>query len=324
MTTVSHRLHRSRGFSLVELMVAMALGLVLVGGALAVHVQSNDAFHVTEKVSMLQENGRFALNTIIPDLRLAGYWGDTEDPAAIARRTGDATNPMPAAVTPGNDCYAGAYLNVLVRLEAANDDQIGANNPFLGCVSEDMRLAGTDIAIARHVATTPTAPGAIVAGQLYVISSVATGEIFVGGQPIPTGYAAGDQIHALVTNVYYVSPNSSAGDGTPSLRRLVLRPGPEWVDEELIPGVEDLQVQLGIDTDNDLAVNSYLDPGAAAIAANPVVAARLWVRVRDENRENGFTDEATYDYGTVSVTPDDGFRRVLISRTIQLRNGRSL
>ena len=324
MTAPVTRIARAAGFSLVELMVAMALGLVLVGGALAVHVQSNDAFHVTEKVSMLQENGRFALDTIIPEMRLAGYWADTEDPASIARRTGDATNPMPAAVTPDDDCYAGAYLNVLVRLEAANDDQIGANNPFLGCVSEDMRLAGTDIAIVRHVATTPTAPGAIVAGQLYIISSVATGEIFVGGQPIPTGYAAGDQIHALVTNVYYVSPNSSAGAGTPSLRRLVLRPGPEWVDEELIPGVEDFQLQLGIDTDNDLAVNSYHDPGAAPVAANPIVAARLWVRVRDENPENGFTDEATYDYGTINVTPDDAFRRVLISRTIQLRNGRSL
>ncbi len=308
--------------SLVELMVAMALGLVLVGGALSVHVQSNDAFQVTEKVSRLQENGRFALDTIIPDMRLSGYWGETEQPAAIARRTGDPALSLPASATPANDCYAGSFVNVIVRIEAANEDQTGVDNPFAGCVPDTARLDDTDMLIVRHAAATPTAPADIEASRVYLISSVANAELFVGGNPIPAGYSATDQIHAIVTNIYYISPNSSAGNGIPSLRRQVLAAGPALIDEELITGAEDLQVQLGIDTDADLSVNSYLNPGNALIAANPVVSARVWLRLATETGENGFTDGATYDYADISIAPGGSQRRVVVSKTVQLRNGR--
>ena len=91
-------------------------------------------------------------------------------------------------------------------------------------------------------------------------------------------------------------------------------------DEELVPGVEDLQVQLGIDTDADGSVNSYLNPGSPALAGARIVAVRLWLRLRTEQAELGFTDNATYDYAGRKVEPADGLRRLVVSTTIQLRN----
>jgi abortive infection bacteriophage resistance protein len=57
-----------------------------------------------------------------------------------------------------------------------------------------------------------------------------------------------------------------------------------------------------------------------------VVAVRLWLLVRAEQQETGFTDSLTYNYGNrvgpAAYTPADAFRRVLVSKTIALRNTR--
>lgn len=316
--------NRQRGFSLVELMVALAIGVVLVGGALTIHVQSHDAHTFSDRMARIQENGRFAFDVVNPDLRLGGFWGRVEKAASIARRTGDPINPMPPGFAPVNDCYGGYFTNVTRRIEAANEDQIGALNPYTACLPDAARLGGTDVLVIRHAAAAVTAPAALVANRLYVITNAVTGELFVAGaMPIPPGYSATDEIREVVTNLYYISPNSSAGAGIPALHRLELQPGPTLVAQELIPGVEDLQVQLGIDTDADGSVNRYLTPNSPALAGANVVAARTWVRVRGERIDLGFTDTATYDYADQSVSPADQFRRMLISRTLRLRNATS-
>lgn len=313
---------KTQGFSLIELMVAMTIGIILVGGALTVHIQSYDAHTFAERMARIQENGRFAFDTISPDLRLAGFWGRTEFASAISRRTGDTATPMPAAMRPANDCYVGYYTNVVRRVEAANGDQVGAANPFQTCLPDSARLAGTDILVVRHASATVTPRASLINGRLYIISNAMTGSLFVGGlMPVPAGFLLTDTIHEVITNAYYVSPNSSAGVGIPALNRLELADGPALVNLEMIAGVEDLQVQLGIDTNGDGSVNSYVTPGSAALVGARIVANRAWIRVRGERIDLDHTDTATYDYADLSVAPDDSFRRILISKTLRFRNG---
>ena len=315
---------KQQGFSLVELMVAMAIGIVLVGGALTVHIQSHEAHTFAERMARLQENGRFAFDVLAPDVRLAGYWGRTEKAASIARRTGDPVNPMPAAMAPNNDCYNGYWTNLIVRIEAANEDQVGANNPFQGCVPDNARQPGTDILVIRHAAATTTAPADLIADRLYMVSNAMSGELFVAGQqPIPPGFSPTDAIHEVVTNLYFISPNSSVGVGVPALNRIELVPGPELGTQELIPGAEDFQVQVGVDSDGDGSVNSYVNPNSPLVAGSTVVASRAWIRVRGERIDLDFTDTATYDYADQQVQPNDSFRRMLMSKTLRVRNGSS-
>ena len=144
-----------------------------------------------------------------------------------------------------------------------------------------------------------------------------------GAQPIPPGYSATDQIREVVTHLYYISPNSSVGVGVPALNRIELREGPALINQELIPGVEDLQVQLGVDSDDDGSVNSYLTPNDPAVAGASIVATRAWLLVRGERIDLGFTDTATYDYADLSVEPADQFRRMLMTKTLRLRNSSS-
>src|SRR5690606_14593368 len=68
---------RSAGVTLIELMVALAVGSFLLIGAVTVFVQSQQSFRVNESVARLQEAARFVFDAIEPDLRMAHYWGLT-------------------------------------------------------------------------------------------------------------------------------------------------------------------------------------------------------------------------------------------------------
>jgi type IV pilus assembly protein PilW len=64
---------RMRGFSLVELMVAITISSLLLVGVIALFVSSRASYETTEKLSRIQENGRFALDQLATDLRAAGF-----------------------------------------------------------------------------------------------------------------------------------------------------------------------------------------------------------------------------------------------------------
>lgn len=63
------------GFTIVELMVALAIGLIITLAVSQVYLSSRDTYGVKEELSRLQENARFAMDFIARDLRMAGYIG---------------------------------------------------------------------------------------------------------------------------------------------------------------------------------------------------------------------------------------------------------
>lgn len=71
MISDSYRKHR--GFTLVELMVAMALSIFLIGGVSLTYLAGRAASQDAERLSRIQENMRFASDYLLRDLRLAGF-----------------------------------------------------------------------------------------------------------------------------------------------------------------------------------------------------------------------------------------------------------
>ena len=180
-------------------------------------------------------------------------------------------------------------------------------------------------------------------GTLYVQSARFQDSRLFVGPAAPAGYRpTTSQTHRYIVNGYYVSAHSSLdtpNNSVPSLRVKTLvggARGPRIVDREVLPGVEDLQVQFGIDTDDvgaagrgsiDRYVNPgdpILDPLSGAITSDvTILAVRIWIRLRSERPENGFVDSKGYVYADQDVpAPNDGFRRTVISTTIYLRNAR--
>jgi len=91
--------------------------------------------------------------------------------------------------------------------------------------------------------------------------------------------------------------------------------------EEVAYGIENLQVQYGIDTNNDDSVDSFVNAaGPADSMWDQIIAVRIWLLVRSECRDTGYTNDTTYAMGDVSSTFNDSYRRKLYTTTVRLRN----
>ncbi len=314
------------GLTLIELMVALAIGSFLVIGSVQIYSQSREAFIINESIARVQETAQFAMDTIEADLRMASNWGRTSRGLGIENRSiGGNANPKPLTNVP-TGCGADWVLDLGMPVD-------GANNVFnLPCAALGGAQASSDLITVRRATVNPQP---LQAGRLQIQSTRIAGEIFDDGN-IPTLFSPADSAtHNLMVSSYYVSANSDLIPGVPTLRRksLVVNAGvSSIVDVEIAPGVENLQVQLGIDVDEDNTVDRYVNPGddiynptaAGYVPGARVITARVWIVVRGVTRENGIIDTYVYQPGDVNLgTYSDDLRRMQVSKTILLRNGRT-
>lgn len=315
---------QSYGFSMVELLVAMVVGLVIISGAFSLHSTTRKTQQVNEAQMDMVADARFAIEMIAYDLRHAGVWGGTNRGSLIdCRYKGAATASCTATsagealpVALGSDCATGWYYNLDVAVTASND-----SNPFAGtCIpAGEAYVAGTDVLQIHYAEATP--PAAELAGQAYVRSHFNGGRVFIGAQqPLLDSFDPSSSNHELHAYAYYLSDfTDSTDDGIPSLRRVALVNGPALQNQTLLSGVADFQVQLGVDVDGDTIVDTYVNPSAVSDPAT-VFAAKIWLLMRSDGTQN-ITKVKTFtmagntdDYGA------DGFRYFMVSSVVNLRN----
>ena len=310
------------GMTLVELMVALAVGSFLVVGSVQVYNQSRQAYVINESIARVQETAQFALDTIEADLRMASNYGLLSRGDAIVGRSIDGTdNPQSLAVPVNDVCSANWALDLEQPIEASN------NTYSLGCGAQSgIPQPDSDTLTVRRATVDPVA---FDSTRLQIQSTRLQGRVIDDGA-MPTGFTAADsQTHNLLVNSYYVDSTSSLIPGVPTLRRKtlgVLAGVPAVLDLEVAPGVENLQVQFGVDTNADNSVDQYVNPGHAILAnpASAVLTARVWIIVRSISPEIGIVDNVDYEPGDRDFgVPDDEFRRVMLTKTILLRNART-
>ena len=324
-------LRSERGVSLVELMVALVLGLFLILGAVTIYNQSRSTYRVTEAVARLQETARYAFDVLEQDVRMSSYWG-LNNRSDYLENGATPTQGLPTVFTglgtPINTCGTNWAINVLEYIG-------GSNNSYgMSCAGSNVNGASDTLIIRRGSERPPTT---LSVNRIYVQASRIRGTLFVptagcldpdDAACLPAGYAPpASSTRDLVVNGYYVSTQSTGRTDVPSLRRkrFVGVGGTAVQDEEIIPGVEHMQVQFGVDgPDADDSVDAYVNPGAVA-ANQRVIAARIWLRIRADERDFGHVDDNSYQYADMAaaVTPNDNYRRIVVSKTIQLRNSRT-
>jgi type IV pilus assembly protein PilW len=327
---------RQRGVGLVELAIVLLLGTLLIAGALAVHQRARAAMRTADTVARLQDAGRLALDVIEADVRMAGFWGRFDSSALVVNRAGPG-QPLPASFTPLQgtriDSCGGAGSRWAIDLDTpigGTDDAYG-----LSCVAVGEPRPGADTLVVRRAAEAPST--SLAAGRIHLQASHLGGALFVPSPGctdpmdvacLPDGYSPQDsQARTLVVRAYYVASSSTQQAGMTSLRRKsfgnvnAASVAAALSDEEVVAGVEDLQVRFGVDTDGDGNVDGHADPGAVPAGAT-VVTATTWLLVRAEDREAGYLDLTAYSYGDLAepYVPGDAYRRVLVSRTFELRN----
>ncbi len=334
---------RQRGLSLVELMVAMVISLFLLGGVVQVYTANKSTYRFSEAMSRIQENARYALDTMARDLRMAGFWGcatfDPADPSNIQNNldpAGPGYDPelhdfvgQPPVEGTENDGLNGSdsirargslpgQANVVSPYNSPTSAQIFINQADFVAPGDIVLLSNCKGADIFQVTNTTNGGGAAKQSVFHNSGAGSPGNSSGGGgcpgvnpNCLSQTYGGDSSLLKLQSVRYYIAAGAS---GEPALWRDI-----NGTPQELVEGVEQLQILYGINTDaNATAPNQYVT-SAAVPDWNRVVAVRLMLLLRSP--ENVSLDAPqTYRFnGVNAVSPDNRLRQV-ISTTIALRN----
>ena len=351
---------RQRGFSLIELMIAIAIGLIILAGMSALFVTSSNSTRELVKSAQQLENGRFAIETLRQDLILAGFYGQFSSlPAAPA------LVPDPCDVSSATTLYNALPIAVQI---------VDSTGTRPSCIPSADHVAGTDIIIVRRASTQAVAVGTnTVSGEVYLQATPSTAEIQTGDGQVLTNARRANGTAASATppllnkdgsaapirkynvSIYYIAPCSvPAGGGTtctgatddlgkpvPSLKRRYLTVSggvASLLAETIVEGIQNLQVEVGID-DTPTALGALtgfpgdgsVDRYSACTSSTPcsvpdlsnVVAARVYLLARNSDVSAGYSDTKTYSLGSLAaaVVPyNDPYKRHVYSTELRIVN----
>ena len=294
---------RGNGLTLVEVLVAMVLVLVVVAGSTAFVARGRAAHRTSEAVAQLEETLDAAFGLLVDEVRLAGYLGLAPPATAVAGSSPIGSVERPELAVSGS-CGASLAHDLAVPIMAVDAAYAAAPAVALGCrPSPDGRaMPLADTLVLRHASAEPARPQA---GRLQFETNLRAAALAANGVAILGG---GARWHDVEVSVFYVSQDSTGRHDWPSLRRKRLVGGtrPAFQDEELVSGVDDLQVIIGLDdpADPDGAVDRWIRPGEATGGA-ALRALRLELGARSDIPE----------LGQPGMT-----RRKRVSRVIEFRN----
>lgn len=331
---------RQRGMTLVEWMVSITIGLILVAGLLLLFAQQSSTQVELEKSSRQIENGRYAMQLLREDIQLAGYYGELSSAGA------------PPGTLPDPCATAVADLSAAMPFAVQGYDALTADfsTNFAACPasfkSADNHVPGTDILVVRH-ADVDILPGSPVAGQVYLQTGLNASKTLLQSVLAAAADTTLDTsvfnlikmdgtvapLRKYLVHIYYISPCSVAASGTcassddggvpvPTLKRLELTAA-GFTTTSLVEGVENMQIDYGFDAAaGDGAPDSYAKDAAAVADWADLVALRIHLLARNNERSAGYTDSKTYTLGLAGTTAatNDAFKRHVFSQLIRVVN----
>jgi type IV pilus assembly protein PilW len=326
------------GFTLVELMVALALGLLILVGLSVLFANTSVARSEIDKASRQIENGRFALQTLGDDIRHAGYYGALANAPAAPGALPDPCSTVTADVQAGIGLPLQGYA--------------GAAVAPLGCL--DGYKPQTGVVVVRRAST--AAPAASAASGVFNIQvsgcagdaspyllnvSTATFDLHKNALPgcTPLTSAPAAEISPFFVRIYYISCNTDSSvacgaagaDGVPTLQRIDVTPT-SADPVPVVDGIEDMQFDYGMDTDavgaagygspdvfTDTTAHAALTPLTIAEWTD-VLSVKVYLLARNIDRTGGYTDAKTYSLGPVDVTPGGAYKRHAYAEVVRVNN----
>jgi type IV pilus assembly protein PilW len=327
-------LWRRQGFSLIELMIGITLGMIVIAGVTAVFISSNQTRNEIERSNRQIENGRYASAILAEDLRMAGFLSSFDPyqniikplnpPLSGASVLTAIPNPCETSVTGATSSLMNTFF---IHVQGV-DGVTSSTTP--SCLS-DVK-AGTDILVIRRLSSCVAGPtagagcGAVIAGVPYFQASNcnAAGELATktGSNTDYLSYFVLSKnssafvkrnldclttadYRRLFVRIYFVSNNNVGTDGVPTLKRAELGPS-GFTTVSLVDGIENIQFEYGMDTGADGLVDvfnsnpsSYGGCAGTACLLNWLRAysAKVYVLARSTTTTTGHVDSKTYALG---------------------------
>ena len=317
------------GMTLIEIMIAMVLGLMAVGGLMTLFVQNKQSFNQDELISRMNDDARFALSELRRDISMAGFYADLLNPNGIVLQS---TNAITA------DCGLAADTDWMITpadtgtgdhssLTAVDNATATTAPATFKCITGSNIVAGTDVVGIKRLQGQQSA--ALASNTFYVRTNGTAALMFNGAFPGTPDEIINAPFNdwAYVPNIYYIRNFAqTAGDGIPTLCRKIIDTSgtPTMGDDCIAEGIENLQIQYGLDTNGDGNPNAYVN-GPTAAQMQIAVVARISILARSVDADPRYNNGQTYVLGnSANYTPADSFYRRVYTTTVQIRNLKSL
>lgn len=314
------------GLTLVELLVSMLLGLLLIAGMVSAYLSASRHYAYEEQMARMQENGRYAMRLLAREFAMAGFFGGM--PSSVG---------IPAASV-GADCSGGDWaLDARNPLDLIND-YAGQSPPVsqhltaFSCLDRTAIVLNTDlVAIKRTAAEASLQRGVpaetltsstVEAWYLRVASGVNPAWEMLRPADLrgPARALPSLSYWEAISRIYFIrSYAEERGDAIPTLCMETMA-GDAFTARCMVEGVENLQVEFGIDSDEDGIPNRYIAAPTPAQLHN-AVAVKIHLLLRSIGTLPGHRDLKNYRLGAkVLPATHDAYLRRVLSTTVLLRN----
>lgn len=353
---------RERGLSLVEMMIALLVGLILMAGVLSLFLSNRRSYTLGSAVAHMQENGRFALDFLRPQLRSAGYTGcgsqsiwqtpqvdllnynptdvfdftvavvgfDYTNPATNVGGSYTIASETPALDTSASDWSPAIPTNIwsaisgtvipgsdIIMIHSINPNGISISSFPGGGNSANVKVYNgnllTNNVVNGTIAFVTNCQEAAVFQVTNANSSSGTVVHSASGKYSPGNVSAGKvgsfalpaSLYTAQTYVYFIGKGA---DNMPALymSNLSVSSGNVTLSAplELVPGVVNMQILYGVDTDGDGIANQYVAASAISNwATADVVSVRIALLVSSDNNVVPATALSPIDVAGVAITP---------------------
>jgi type IV pilus assembly protein PilW len=288
--TIYHGLQYQAGLTLIELMIAMIIGLFLLLSISSVYLSNLKSSKSRDQYSMLEDNARLALDSMSQVIQHAGYTGSK----AFMH-----SDPFITQVVKKNGSNCMVNNNALyASFGTTRDDDTGTQ--FTGDRIGVVYLANDpNIAGAAQEVINFDCGGTVVPNQCQIGNAANMGR---------------DSDQSRIYNAYYINNKGQLSCiGSYTLGAQILA-----------DNIENMQITYGVDNDGDAnrTVDQYLD--ATAVAASPggwgsVRSVQIAVLVRSDKEIKQKAESKSYDLlGKTITSPTDRYQRAVFSTTVAI------
>lgn len=272
------------GYTLIELLIGMALGIALSAMVLPAFLSNVNAFKSVKSVARTHENARFALTELAKSLRNTGFRGCDSGVTSISNLTGstiyDFAQTIEGQERAADEAIAG-LSNTLTLTSAADAVIVKTLSLVDGILAADVPANATTMTLSSgHDVSTGDVifVGDCENGYLFSISNVNSSTITLGqAVPASASFTGGTLVYRFDSTTYFLAASqlytNNQGDTPNSLWRKVNG----GAEEEMVAGIENLQIVYGLDSDNDGVPNQFVDGAGVSGNFNSVSIVRFQV-----------------------------------------------
>lgn len=353
---------QQQGFSLVEMMIAMVVGLMLLGGVITVFAGTKRSAQMNSAMALLQEHGRFAMNSIVSDVRMAGFQGCADSRVKATIR---------ATLAPTDD-YAETYLSSSLIEDDGSwtpqgpdnfSAQVGIGKPVAGTHAVSVQFGSPETRLIEPMTTVADTleirgnlPDIVTDGDLALVSNCQVADIFMvtnvaggalqhsaignnGNNRLSAPYGRNPEERAQVmrfeANIYYVGDTTRTDVQGNAVYALYRQSWPyDRPPVEMVEGVSNLKVRLGFRDSQVSDHIEYVSPENAAGMSGRVETLQVGLLMQSVEAVASQEDDRVYLLAGSTISPGtsgssmnthyvaDRRLRLSFNSTVSIRNRR--